>query len=66
MEDNKYKPGDILAVDADWVNETYYFLIEGELSFVDARMEFLYPYRCLNDGKTGWGNFGNPSTRRIA
>lgn len=57
--------GDILAVDADWVDETYYFLIEGERK-LDEGMRFVYPYRCLNDNKTGWGNFENPSTRKVA
>lgn len=60
-----YQIGDILAVDADWCNQTFYFLIEGDGEF-DTGMGFVYPYRCLNNGETGRGNFQNPSTRKMA
>lgn len=60
-----YEIGDILAVYADWLGVDYYFLIEGERKF-DMGMGFVYPYRCLNDDKTGWGNFNHPNTRKVA
>ncbi len=66
MMEHQYEPGDILAVDEPWSNETFYYLIEGELDSVHAYMELMYPYRCLSDGKTGWGKFNAPSTRKVA
>lgn len=64
--ETEYEAGDILVVYSDLDKEDYYFLIEGERELVDLRMESMYPYRCLNDGRTGWGNFNYPGTRKVA
>lgn len=61
----RFNPGDIVRVYAEWDNTEYYFLIEGECR-VDIDSEYEYPYRCLNNDRRGWGNFGHPDTRKVA
>lgn len=63
--ENEYEPGDILVVYSELHKEDYYFLIEGDRKY-DMGMGFVYPYRCLNENKTGWGNFQYPGTRKVA
>ena len=63
MTDAKYEVGDILSVyqDSD-PHIVYYFLIEGAYEPSTGS----YAYRCLNDNKTGFGNFGHPNTVKVA